>query len=331
MLRTILSILAALIGISVIFIYCSYRRDITAARALSSTGSQLIQTSCGPIEYADVGAGFPVISIHGAGGGFDAGLQLADPLTARGFRVIAMSRFGYLRTPMPADGSPMAQADAHACLLNALKIERAGVIAASAGSTSAMQLCLRHPEKCSALVLISPQAYAPSVAGGPPQGPPKFLMPLLKASLHSDFLFWAITRMPHKVVLQTFLGTPPADFENLSARDQANALSLIKKILPITPRSAGMWNDSVTNGAAPRYDLEHLQAPALLIAAQDDLYKTYLYAQYTSERAPNARYISYPTGGHILLGHPEAFEESANFLRQQTKTAREFAHAGATD
>jgi pimeloyl-ACP methyl ester carboxylesterase len=38
-------------------------------------------------------------------------MAFALPLTTRGIRVIAMSRFGYLRTPMPSDASAMAQAD----------------------------------------------------------------------------------------------------------------------------------------------------------------------------------------------------------------------------
>jgi 2-hydroxy-6-oxonona-2,4-dienedioate hydrolase len=100
--------------------------------------------------------------IHGAGGGFDQGLELAQPLIDAGFRVIAVSRFGYLRTPMPAVASPEAQADAHACLLEALKIERTAVIGGSADAPSAMQLCLRHPERCSALVLLFPMAFAPN-------------------------------------------------------------------------------------------------------------------------------------------------------------------------
>jgi pimeloyl-ACP methyl ester carboxylesterase len=91
-------------------------------------------------------------------------------------------------------------------------------------------------------------------------------------------------------------------------------LGLIKTVLPIKPRAAGMWNDSVTNGSVPRYDLERIEAPALLIAAQDDLYKTFQYAQYSSEHMPHARLVSYPTGGHILIGHPETFDEIARFL-----------------
>jgi pimeloyl-ACP methyl ester carboxylesterase len=295
-----------------------YHRDISAARARSASGSRVIATACGTIEYADAGSGIPVLAIHGAGGGFDAGLQLGQGLIDRGFRVIAPSRFGYLRTPMPADGSPMAQADAHACLLDALKIDRVAVIAASAGSPSAMQFCLRHPEKCSALVLLSPQTYAPQTATGPKQGPPRFLMPLLKATLHSDFLFWLMLKMPNAVVLKTFLGTPTTTFTKASASEQVETLGLIKTVLPIEPRAAGMWNDSVTNSSVPRYDLEQIKVRALLIAAEDDLYKSFLNAQYSSEHMPNARLLSYPTGGHILIGHPELFDEIARFVAPKT-------------
>lgn len=312
--RPVLCIFGALILIGGAVTYTAYLRDIRVARQQLSAGSHLISTACGPIEFADTGTGRPVLAIHGAGGGFDAGLQLGRSLIARGFRVIAPSRFGYLRTPLPPDASPMAQADAHACLLDALKVERVAVIAASAGSPSALQLCIRHPEKCAALVLISPQAWAPQTATGPKQGPPRFLMPLLKATMRSDFLFWITTKMPDAVVLKTFLGTPVDDFKNASPAQQAETLGLARKILPIEPRSAGMWNDSVTNGSVPRYDLERIKAPALLIAAQDDLYKTHVYARYSAEHMPSARLVSYPTGGHILIGHPEAFEEITRFL-----------------
>jgi pimeloyl-ACP methyl ester carboxylesterase len=314
MLRPTLSIAGVVIFVLALCTYFVYRREINAARARSASGSRVIATACGPIEYGDSGRGMPVLAIHGDGGGFDAGLQLGQSLIDRGFRVIAPSRFGYLRTPMPADGSPMAQADAHACLLDALKIDRVGVIAASAGSPSAMQLCLRHPEKCSALVLLSPQTFAPQTVTGPKQGPPRFLMPLLKTTLHSDFLFWLMLKMPNAVVLKTFLGTPTTTFAKASAREQAETLGLIKTVLPIEPRAAGMWNDSVTNGSVPRYDLEQINVRTLLIAAEDDLYKSFLYAQYTSEHMPNARLLSYPTGGHILIGHSELFDEIGTFL-----------------
>ena len=134
-------------------VYITYQRDIHQARERVSTGSQIIQTPCGPIEYAIAGDGPPVLVVHGAGGGYDQGLEIGEPLVSSGFRVISMSRFGYLRTPMPSDASASAQADAYACLLDALKISRAAVVGASAGAPSSMQFALRRPDRCSAMIL----------------------------------------------------------------------------------------------------------------------------------------------------------------------------------
>ena len=38
---------------------------------------------------------------YGSGGGHDQGMAWAKPLAQQGVRVIAVSRFGYLRTPRP--------------------------------------------------------------------------------------------------------------------------------------------------------------------------------------------------------------------------------------
>src|SRR5262249_25960266 len=130
-------------------------------------GSLLAQTPCGPIEYAIAGEGAPVLVVHGAGGGIDQGMDAAKGLAAAGFRVVAVSRLGYLRTPLPATASPEPQADAHACLLDALGIGRAAVIGASAGAPSSMQFALRHPQRCSALVLLVPAAFVPRPGGAP--------------------------------------------------------------------------------------------------------------------------------------------------------------------
>jgi 2-hydroxy-6-oxonona-2,4-dienedioate hydrolase len=60
------------------------------------------------------GEGPPGLVVHGAGGGYDQALAFGEPLARSGFHVITMSRFGYLRTPLPSDASSAAQADAHA-------------------------------------------------------------------------------------------------------------------------------------------------------------------------------------------------------------------------
>jgi len=95
--------------------YPSYQRDIRDTRERIAAGSPIVDTRCGRIEYAVAGGEGPtVLAVHGAGGGYDQGLEIADRLVQRGFRVVAVSRFGYLRATLPADASPAAQADAYA-------------------------------------------------------------------------------------------------------------------------------------------------------------------------------------------------------------------------
>jgi pimeloyl-ACP methyl ester carboxylesterase len=76
---------------------------------------------------------------------------LSDPQ----FRFIAVSRPGYLRTPLETGRSPDAQADGYAALLDVLGLPQAAVIALSAGGPSALQFTLRHPNRCWGLVLVS--------------------------------------------------------------------------------------------------------------------------------------------------------------------------------
>lgn len=66
------------------------------------------------------GEGPADLVIHGAGSGYSQGAAISKLLRASGFKVIAMSRVGYLHTPLTTDASSTALADAHACLLDTL-------------------------------------------------------------------------------------------------------------------------------------------------------------------------------------------------------------------
>ena len=309
----------AAVGISAC-VYAAYRRDIRAARVRIASGSLIAETRAGLIEYASAGDGPPVLLIHGAGGGYDQGLDLGEPLIARGFRVIAMSRFGYLRTPLPLDASATAQADAHACLLDALGIERAAVMGASAGAPSAMQFALRHPQRCRALILLVPAAYVPRPGGAAAVTPPMNAMPawtrhLFDLTLGADFIFWAAQRISRAIMIRTILGTPTDVVEHASPAEQARVATMIEHILPIALRQAGLLNDASVISSLERFDLERIALPTLAISAADCLYGTFEGARYTAEHIPGARFIGYPMGGHLCVGHQEEFaSEIAAFL-----------------
>jgi 2-hydroxy-6-oxonona-2,4-dienedioate hydrolase len=296
-------------------VYFRYRSDLAAAKARVSSGSKLANTPAGLIEYADVGTGMPVLVIHGAGGGFDQALEFAHPLIDSGFRVIAPSRFGYLRTPLPKNASPMAQADAHALLLDALQVDKVAVVAASAGAPSAMQFCLRHPDRCTSMVLLVPLAYS-EAAGSPPEKSSGIRKFLINTAISSDFVFWTMSKLARKAMLKTIIGTPPADAEKAGTEEQARLGAFLAHIEPISRRKKGLQNEASIANSLTRYNLESVRVPTLVVGVENCLYKTFPGARYTAEHIQGARFLGYPTGGHLFVGHQfEAWSEIREFLK----------------
>lgn len=297
-------------------VHIGYRRDIQRARERVSTGSQIALTPCGPIEYALAGEGSLVLAIHGAGGGFDQGMDIALPLLGHGFCIIAPSRFGYLRTPLPADASPQAQADAHACLLDALAIPRVAVVAASAGAPSAIQFVLRHPHRCRALVLLVPAAYVPRAGGAPSLHAPARTRFLFGTALKYDFLFWTVIRYARSLAIRGMLATPPAIATNATVEEKARVDRVLANILPVSSRRSGLINDASITSSLARYPLERIAVPTLVISVRDDLFGTWDGARYTAEHIPHARFVGYASGGHLCVGHQEEVgAEIASFLQ----------------
>ncbi|HEY3518466.1 MAG TPA: alpha/beta hydrolase, partial [Gammaproteobacteria bacterium] len=277
--------------------------------------SELVKTPCGPIEYAAVGAGPPILLVHGAGGGFDQGLAIGASLAARGHRVVAMSRFGYLRTPLPADASAAAQADAHACLLDALRLERAAVVGVSAGAPSALQFAVRHPRRLSALVLMVPAAFVPRPGGAEPVRTPPGTLQLFHTALRSDFVFWAVRHVAPNLMIRGLLGTPPELVARAPLAERERLAAMLDQLLPVTDRRVGLLNDASVTTQIERYPLERITAPTLTISAADDLYGTYDAARYSAEQIPGARFVGYPDGGHMLVGRNAAATSTiAEFL-----------------
>ncbi|RUV40335.1 alpha/beta hydrolase, partial [Mesorhizobium sp. M5C.F.Ca.IN.020.29.1.1] len=58
-------------------VFLLYKNELGRMRDAVSRGGVVANLDMGPVEYADSGAGIPLLSIHGAGGGFDQGLANA--------------------------------------------------------------------------------------------------------------------------------------------------------------------------------------------------------------------------------------------------------------
>jgi pimeloyl-ACP methyl ester carboxylesterase len=297
MIAKLTRVLAAAASAAGLVAYTRYRKEIRGIRDRVDRGSTIADTSAGKIEYAQTGEGEPMLSIHGAGGGYDQGLLVASDF-GDGYRIIAPSRFGYLKAPVPDDYSPAAQADAHVALLNSLDIKRAIVVAASAGAPSAIEMALRHPERVTSLVLLVPRTYHPTQSIGADESvPSRAVLRIIESS--ADFLFWLTIRFSRASVVR-FLGVPPEMEASASVEERARVTEVMNSVLPLSSRVRGIELDGLTTMAS--WPLEKIAVPTLIVSAKDDLYKTLPGARLTAEHIPGAELRVLESGGHLMVG-----------------------------
>jgi 2-hydroxy-6-oxonona-2,4-dienedioate hydrolase len=308
-----LLVLAVLI-VTAAGIYILFARDLSFARARLSGHSETMQTSVGTLEYSVHGAGEPILAIHGAGGGFDQAIDMTGALVDYEYRLIAPSRFGYLRSSLPADLTVAMQADAYAELLDHLGIDQAVVVGISAGAWSSMQFAVRHPQRCRALVLIVPADYLPAgtaVHGGA----------FVTAMISSDFFAWAALRLMPVMpgaMSEAMLGTAPAVVRSADAGEKARVDQLLDHLLPVSPRYEGMQFDIHTAAVREPYSIEKITCPVLTISAEDDRFGTAARARYIASSVAHGRALIFPSGGHALVGrYAEAMRESVAFIKSQ--------------
>lgn len=299
----------------------TFRRGMADIRAGLEAESELLATELGPIEYVRTGAGPTVLVSHGAGGGYDQGLDVGCELLGFNFDFIAPSRFGYLRSPIPERNDPAAQADTYASLLDLLGVEQATLVGISAGAPSAIEMALRHPERVEALILLVPRAYAPGNDVSAEDRPMNRLI-MAMMSRGADFAYWAALKLARPAILR-FLGTPP-QLDRLDPLESDRLTRIMWSILPLSLRAPGIANDG--NASVGPWPLERIKAPTFVMSAEDDLFGTLLAARYTAQHIPNAELMVVPTGGHLLVGQTKAVAARIrDFLRRNSAAAMPIA------
>jgi pimeloyl-ACP methyl ester carboxylesterase len=125
-------------------------------------------------RYLEQGDGSAVVvMMHGAAVGSSANVweDHLGPLAARGLRVIAYDRPGFGRTEDPPDASAAYQQRFVLALMDALGIERAGLVGHSMAGNIAVNLALESPERVSAVMVLGTGSLLPPVEGAPPASP----------------------------------------------------------------------------------------------------------------------------------------------------------------
>lgn len=272
----------------------AYRRDMARAYARIGAGSERLATSWGDIEYTLAGSGAPVLVVHGSGGGFDQGEFLGRLVLGDGVRRITPSRFGYLRSSLPAGAGFADQAHAYAALLDRLGIDRVAVVAFSHGGPSALWLAMLHPQRVASLTLLSAGVTASADAA---QQQADRQGAALMWIFQRDYRYWALTR----ALRGRFLALMGADAQVVAALgpEQRRLVDeLIEIMNPVEPRAAGTAFDH--RAALPDARIAAIRAPTLVIHARDDSLQRFANAEAAVRLIPGARLAAFERGGHLL-------------------------------
>jgi pimeloyl-ACP methyl ester carboxylesterase len=298
----------------------AYRASMAAAtRRVAMSASRM--TNIGPhgvMEYAVAGHGTPLLMVHGTGGGFDQGLLFALALVPRGFAVVAPSRFGYLRSSFPQSlqaASPAQQADAFVRLLDHLQLDRVLVVGGSAGALPAAEFALRHPLRCSHLVMLVPAA---NLSGRDPVQFTPLQQAMVDRVLGSDFAYWLSLTLAPGQCLRTLLATEPALLAVASDAERQRANLILHSLLPMSRKVQRLRNDGYWSSQPCSTSFERISVPTLVVSCADDLFATAATAGSLHARMPGSRLVLYPQGGHIWLGYDEEVaDEIARHVRRQ--------------
>jgi pimeloyl-ACP methyl ester carboxylesterase len=287
------------------------------ARTLAGlrAASRIVKTRCGEIEYATSPAGSPVLISHGTLGGFDQGMVAAELILTLQFRPIAISRPGYLRTALAVGATPGQQADAFAALLDSLAIDRLPIIGISGGGPPALQFALRHPQRCTAIVLICAVTQRLTL---PRRAMFAARFPRVATSNTANwFVSLLYRRFPGPIVQQAF--TRYERSSSVSAANRCDALRLMGTSVPVKPRFEGVMNDASYLSTLESYPLERITQPTLIIHGDSDEVVPFAHAQFAAGKIPGARLIAQKRGSHFasFVRSEDTRAEMQEFLIRQ--------------
>lgn len=275
------------------------------------THSRLLTTSRGPVEVAERGRGTPVLVLHGTPGGIDAADAMGRFLPSESFRVITLSRPGYLGTPLSSGPTLDEQADLFAAVLDALGLEVGAVLAWSGAGPYAYRFAVRHPQRMAALVAFA----AVSLPCADP--PPSLLDRFLLGTRVGGLTLTAVARRRPKEIVDGVLASegslPPdagrAEVQRVLADDEQ--LAFVRALTAVGSwagrRRAGYEHDMTLFAHLPTLELDRISAPVLLVQGDADTDVEPAHTDHAAALIPQVQRLDLTGGTHLALYvHPDA-------------------------
>ncbi|MFU8803654.1 MAG: alpha/beta fold hydrolase [Bradymonadaceae bacterium] len=248
------------------------------------------------LRYVDVGAGPPVVLLHGFASSLDNWTDII-PRLEDNHRVLAMDLKGFGWSDRPSgDYSPLAQARHVRELMDARGIERAAFVAHSWGASVALAFALEYPERVSRLVIYSGWVY--------------------EEQLPSTFI-WARASGLGEVLFGAFYRERPEDKLVLAFHDKRHITQDFVDHVERTLDRPGTTAAALAAVRGQRYiDSEsrykEMDKPTLLLWGREDAVARLTAGERLVSELPNAELVTFARCGHFPM--IEAFEASTHRL-----------------
>jgi pimeloyl-ACP methyl ester carboxylesterase len=104
-------------------------------------------------------------------------------------------------------------------------------------------------------------------------------------------------------LLLTVFGVSGDVQEQIPARPRQLVSDFVDSLNPIRLREDGIYHDRDTLAVLPEevFRLEQITVPTLVVNAVDDGLQPYSHGENTATKVPEAEFLSYEQGGHLLL------------------------------
>jgi pimeloyl-ACP methyl ester carboxylesterase len=288
-------------------------KDTVSERELADEDSRFVRLGEIELHYKDHGdSTTALVLLHGFGSSVYTWEETMAKLREH-WRVIAFDRpgFGLTSRPLTWQGdnpyAPEAQRRLLLELMDELGLREAVLIGNSAGGTLAVEFALEHPERVSALILVSPAIYE----GG---GAPNWARPLLDLP-QMDRL--------GPLIMRQFGGDPGEAFLRAAYYDESRLtpekLAGHRRALRAHDWDKALWElTKASRAPAVAGRLSELQLPVLVVSGEGDAIVSPELSARLARELPNAELVLLANCGHLPQEEcPQAFAHALEpFLAQ---------------
>lgn len=286
--------------------------------------SEVIETKKGSIEIY-----FPdkeskdkpvILSSHGGIGGVDQSWLLMDWLDREKYRLLGVSRPGYLLTPLESGKGIEDQADLFAAVLDNFGIDKVVIISASAGGPPAYTFAMKYPGRTHGLIAID------SVSGyyDMPETVDAISEAFFTSNMGQKLLKNIGEKKPEWFASQIFKSEAYFTKEQLKKHIEYvttdnDAKKFIQGFMntmnPYKPRKAGTENDMALYKDLTHLEVEKIDVPTLIVHGTHDADVKFYDGVYAYENIKNARRYWIEEGSHLSF-----------WLNEDARNAQKYAN-----